>query len=1790
VSPRRFMVAAFLATYFSIAAALCQPLSGAAEPYSAVEVFDQPWRIVSFLESAKAVGYHQFDITFASPSTPEDYPTVWIGTSNGLLEYDGFDWTQHQAGQSPLPSNMVRSVLVARDGRLWVGSDKGAGVYDGSSYQTLGSESGLAGPNVRRIVEDPDGTLWFCSDAWPNAAASGVITSYSNGVWHAYGIEEGLPSAYVANYFRDSSGRQFAATRSGVAQFDGERWNLSLSVDPNSQNLTSSSFAESPTLGVLLSDGQNIYRFENNEWHKLPHTRLHRYGLLTTRAGETLAAAQIRGRLLAIANLRPDGWKDLSAPFDTAIEAVEQLKESPDGSIWAVGGSVLIQWRRQNSNWTEFKGVPPPLFTDGTGRVWFRPDPVPGKPTSPLIRFADSVWEQLPTTPTHLKLDSKGHVWAWSATNLVQWIGNTETRFTPADLELDRITNGQTDRSGNFWATGRDDQNNIKLAHHDGTKWSTRPILTPELDILRTFTAQNGIWLLTSNGQSTTRTAWHFTDTDSRQIDIPQELDSSFPPNLDSSENDEVLSLFGDTGLHVLRRGSDWKAFDTLPGRHVSAVVHRQGETWVASSGRTGGQSGLIRIDQGRMTLFPLESEGSLRQEPNGTLLFSLPHGAGVSPPPPESNPFELELPNGRSPRGLTIDGAGRFWFGTSDSVLRFTPSPVASDTRLELVNTNVTAGIPMGFKAYVVERGSPGKKYLAHRFSWRIDGGSWTPFSAETEWSPPMAFLGVGSHQIEARSQSADLKIDTTPASLRIWVEPVPIQSRPWFLPVMTATCVVLVILAGAALHARSLLLRYSQTLEDSVNARTAELNLDIQQRIETEQALRETTAKYQTLIDNSHDGIFIAGNGNILFANPATLRMGGWTSEMILNKPFVNIIAPEYRDLITKRYHARLRREQVESTYEGAILCSDGSVKPVEISAALLNQEALQTIVQMRDISARFQHETELRQHEERLVRTQEIAQLGSWEHNHLDDTVICSNEVFRLFGVPPKQAPRTYEELLDAVHPNDRQSFHFAYRRSIEDPNTGFDHESRVIRKSDGEIRIVRSKCEHIRDAADNVIRTYGMAHDITEIKFFASALVASQTILTAIRKAQSRYIDDARPGHSFDILLSSLLAVTESEYGFIGEVRHHQGGQPFLKMLAITNIAWDEPTRQLYESQSAQGMEFYNLETLFGAVLKTEALVLTDDPSSDPRSSGLPPGHPPMRTFAGIPFFHNGRMTGVIALANREAGYTETLCAEFDPLLETCAQLVEAWRIKRLHLETEEQLRRSEERFRELAENISEVFWVTDASRSAVLYVSPAFEDIWGCTRDSLYETPELWLNSVHSDDRAKIEAHQTKGQVSREYDVHYRIHRPDGTERWIRDRAFPVRDANRRVIRVVGVATDVTTEHRNEEERLLMERQIQHSQKLESLGVLAGGIAHDFNNLLTSILGNASLARRALPPASKALGMVDEITRGAQRAAGLTRQMLAYAGKERMEISPFQLSALVNEMTGLLRVSISKKVHLTCNLAPDLPAVFGDSSQIGQVLMNLVINASEAIGESSGTITIKTGLQQITEESAQIMNGESQLKSGPYVFLHVSDTGSGMDAETQEKMFDPFFTTKFTGRGLGMSVVQGIIRSHGGAIQLASKVGAGSTFRIFLPAAGRIPEPVPEKTEPQEEWRGEGCILVVEDEEAVRELTCAMVEVMGFSTIRATDGRQGVTLFREHSNDIRLVLSDLTMPHLDGREFVRQVAAIRSSVPTVLMSGFNENSNSPEAGFFIQKPFSFEGLRSVIQKALGNKAS
>ena len=290
----------------------------------------------------------------------------------------------------------------------------------------------------------------------------------------------------------------------------------------------------------------------------------------------------------------------------------------------------------------------------------------------------------------------------------------------------------------------------------------------------------------------------------------------------------------------------------------------------------------------------------------------------------------------------------------------------------------------------------------------------------------------------------------------------------------------------------------------------------------------------------------------------------------------------------------------------------------------------------------------------------------------------------------------------------------------------------------------------------------------------------------------------------------------------------------------------------------------------------------------------------------------------------------------------------------------------------------------------------------------------------------------------------------------------------------------------------------MERRMFHTQKLESLGILAGGIAHDFNNILAGIMGYAELALARLPPSDPIRSEIEEIDKASRRAADLTRQMLAYAGKGTFIIAPLNLSRIVEDNKNMLAMSVSKKAGLKYNLAADVPAIQADPGQVTQVLMNLVINASEALGEQSGVITIATGTHQcdgttpsptpLSPAAGERGRGEMPgtglaryVPAGLYVFLEVADTGCGMDNETLGKIFDPFFSTKFTGRGLGLAAVQGIVRSHKGAIQVSSQSGQGTTFRILFPA-GAFPLP-PVQSEPAApSWHGTGLVLIVDDEE------------------------------------------------------------------------------------------------------------
>jgi two-component system cell cycle sensor histidine kinase/response regulator CckA len=398
-----------------------------------------------------------------------------------------------------------------------------------------------------------------------------------------------------------------------------------------------------------------------------------------------------------------------------------------------------------------------------------------------------------------------------------------------------------------------------------------------------------------------------------------------------------------------------------------------------------------------------------------------------------------------------------------------------------------------------------------------------------------------------------------------------------------------------------------------------------------------------------------------------------------------------------------------------------------------------------------------------------------------------------------------------------------------------------------------------------------------------------------------------------------------------------------------------------------------------------------------------------------------------------------------------------------------------------------------------------------------------------------------------------------------------------------------ILRDSSERRKAEDERLKFLSQIQQTQKLESLGVLAGGIAHDFNNLLMAVLGHADLALDALPGSSEARDDLAEIRRAAQRATELCKQMLAYSGKGRFVIQAVEMQKVVEEMLHMLRVSISKNAILKLNFAPNLPSVEADASQLRQVVMNLVVNASEAIGERSGVITLSTGAMDCDRQYLSEAWLDEQLPEGMYVFIEVADTGGGMDAETRSRIFDPFFTTKFTGRGLGLAAVLGIVRGHHGAIKVYSELGRGTTFKVLFPVSHRA-----EVREPGSPVRGiyegKGTVLLVDDDESVRAVGRKMLERIGFTVVTAADGAEAIARFRERADDIICAIVDLTMPHVDGAETFRELRRMRPGVRVILSSGYNEQDVTQRfvgkglAGF-IQKPYQLSTLVAVLKEVL-----
>ena len=498
-----------------------------------------------------------------------------------------------------------------------------------------------------------------------------------------------------------------------------------------------------------------------------------------------------------------------------------------------------------------------------------------------------------------------------------------------------------------------------------------------------------------------------------------------------------------------------------------------------------------------------------------------------------------------------------------------------------------------------------------------------------------------------------------------------------------------------------------------------------------------------------------------------------------------------------------------------------------------------------------------------------------------------------------------------------------------------------------------------------------------------------------------------------------------------------------------------------------------------------------------------------------------------------------------------------------------------LLKSTEQISDILESISEGFLAFDHQWKCT-YVNARAAALSRASRESLLGKT-LWelLPQDLSAKAGDVLRHALQARVPAQFESYYAPF-----DAWFEIHAYPTPDG----LAIFG--RDVT-------ERKRINERLQQIQKLESLGLLAGGIAHDFNNLLTGIMGNASLVLEDLPPATAQRADLQKVLDATQRAATLTRQLLAYAGKGRFVIEPLDLSGVVREISGLIQSSIPRTVALRLQLETDLPLIDGDAAQIQQLVMNLVINGAEAITDNVGTVSVATSIQDVDQAYLLQSFGPTEISPGRYVRLEVSDTGCGMDEATTARIFDPFFSTKFAGRGLGLAAVLGIVRGHKGALRVYSTPGKGSTFKLLFPvskstATRRDPAPV------DTDLRGTGTILVIDDEEVVRQIARSALTRYGYTVLTAENGPQGIEILRESAARVSLVLLDMTMPLLSGEETLQQLHAIRPDVPVLLCSGYHEVefeqrfAGHGSAGF-IQKPFTAVYLAECVKLALSKSS-
>ena len=779
--------------------------------------------------------------------------------------------------------------------------------------------------------------------------------------------------------------------------------------------------------------------------------------------------------------------------------------------------------------------------------------------------------------------------------------------------------------------------------------------------------------------------------------------------------------------------------------------------------------------------------------------------------------------------------------------------------------------------------------------------------------------------------------------------------------------------------------------------------------------------------------------------------------------------------------------------------------------------------------------------------------------------DGHCVSANEAWlRFTGLASSAAAG--EGWLSAIHPDDREGMIASLRAALRD-REGATTEYRA-RRCDGDFRSVVQSLIPLNVPGDFP----GGIVSLIDVTADRRAATVAHARLRINALAQHADIDQV-----IQAALDEAEALTSSQIAFFHFLQPDQR--------TLTLQTWSTNTLARMCTAEGKGAHYpVDKAGVWADSIRQRRPTIHNDYASLPDRRGLPEGHAPVHSELVVPVLRGELIVAIMGVGNAARPYGEEDVAVVRAMADLAYDAADRRR-------TLDALARSEERLRLAIEATSDGLWDWDLKAQFVWW-SPRIYQMLEYDPVAV-DTTSTWVTSlVHPEDRERVTTafNRHVAAESPTLSIEARWRTGKGEWRWFLTRGqVAARDEQGRPRRIIGTHQDISSRRREEAERLQMERRLLQTQKLESLGVLAGGIAHDFNNLLTVMVGNIELALLDVTGEPAATASLEEAAGAAKRASELTRQLLAYTGQARHVVSEVDVNALLEDNAHLFRTAVEKNVSLAIQPGPAPRRVKGDAGQIQQVVLNLVVNASEAIGSASGSVSVSTGCAYYEAPALSRVNALEAPAPGDYTWIEVTDTGCGMDEDTLARMWDPFFSTKFLGRGLGMPAVLGIVRAHRGWLTVDSAPGRGTTIRVLLPC---LAERVGHRADAVSvTGLATGAVLIVDDEAGVRALCQRSLGRAGYATLVAEDGEDALRVFASERDHIALVLLDLTMPRLDGLSALRKLRQIKPDVPVVLCSGFAEQDAT--RGFederltgFLSKPYSAAELLDIVARTAG----